>query len=91
MMKKDPEFCQRLIVVGNEAKEEMGVEFDMLELYAIMTLLETRLIGVEDHNARVLMSLLHNCTVSAGTGDSQDIEVNVNYYLDCFHDRVNVC
>jgi hypothetical protein len=91
MMKEDPELCERLQRVGNEAKEEMEIEFDMIEIYVIMTLLETRLIDVEDHNARVFMHLLHDCTVSASTGDSHDIEVNVRYYMDCFEKRVRVC
>lgn len=91
MMEKNPKFCQSLQRVGNEAKEEMDIEFDMIEIYAIMTLLETRLIDVDPENARVLMSILHNCAVSAGTGDSHEIEVNVHYYMDCFADRVQVC
>ena len=91
MVKKNPKFFESLQRVGNEAKEEMEIEFDMIEIYVIMTLLETRLINVEDHNARVFMHLLHDCAVSAGTGDSHEIEVNVWYYMDCFQKRVRVC
>ena len=91
LMKKNPKFCQRLKAVGDEAKHEMRVEFDILEIYSIMSLLETRLIDIEPHNARTLMHILHDCAVSAGTGDSHEIEVNVNYYKDCFEKRVKVC
>lgn len=91
MVKKNPDFCQRLKVVGDEAKEEMGIEFDIIEIYAIMSLLENRLIDVEPYNARTLMYMLHDCAVSAGTGDSHDIEVNVKYYKDCFEKKVKVC
>jgi hypothetical protein len=91
MMKKNPDFCQLLKVVGDEAKEEMGIEFDIIEIYTIMSLLETRLIDTEPHNARTLMYMIHACAVSAGTGDSHDIEVNVQYYKDCFEKKVNVC
>ena len=91
MMKKNPDFCRLLQVVGDEAKAEMGVEFDILEIYSIMSLLELRLIEVEPHNARTLMQMIHDCAVSAGTGESRDIEVNVHYYKEFFEKRVKVC
>lgn len=91
MMKKNPDFCKSLQVVGNEAKAKMGIEFDIIEIYSIMSLLETRLIDVEPHNARTLMHMIHDCAVSAGTGDSHDIEVNVQYYKDFFEKRVTLC
>lgn len=90
MMKKNPKFCQCLKVVGDDAKAKMKVEFDILDIYSIMSLLETRLIDTEPHTARSLMNMIHDCALSAGTGDSQTIEVNVKYYKDFFEKRVKV-
>ena len=90
MMKKNPKFCQSLKVVGDVAKEKMGVEFDIIEIYSIMNLLETRLIDTDPHNALTLVKMVHDCAVSAGTGDSYEIEVNMKYYKDCFEKKVKV-
>jgi hypothetical protein len=91
MMKKNTEFCQHLKVVGDAAKDEMGVEFDIIEIYSIMNLLETRLIDSEPKNASTLMYMIHDCAVAAGTGDSHEIEVIVKYYQDYFEEKVKVC
>ncbi len=90
MMKKNPKFCQSLQRVGNEAKEEMGVEFDILEIYTIMNMLETRLIDSEPKNVATLMYMIHDCAVASGTGDSHQIEVVVKYYQDCFEKKIEV-
>jgi len=91
MMKKNPKFCQSLKVVGDAAKEKMGIEFDIVDIYSIMNLLETRLTDTEPHNALTLVKMIHDCAVSAGTGDSHEIEVIVNYYQNCFEKKVKVC
>ena len=92
LIERRPTLCQQIKEVGDEAKEEIGVDFDILDIYAIMHLLETRfIVHDEPYLARTMMNMIRSCELSASTGDSIEMACMIKYYQDCFEKKVKVC
>jgi len=91
LIERRPTLCRQIKEVGDEAKEEMGVEFDILDIYSIMHLLESRLVSEDEpYLARTLVNMIRSCELSASTGDSTEMACMVKYYYECFEKKVKV-
>jgi hypothetical protein len=90
LMERRPILCQQIKDVGDEAKKEMGVEFDILEIYSIMHLLENHLHD-EPYLSRTLMIMIRSCELYASNGDSTEMASIIKYYQECFEKKVKVC
>lgn len=92
LIERHPRLCTQIKDVGDDAKEEMKGDFDILEIYSIMHLLENRLvIDDEPYLARTLVNMIRSCELSASTGDSTEMACMIKYYQECFEKKVKVC
>jgi len=91
LIERRPTLCQQIKDVGDEAKEDIGFEFDILEIYSIMHLLESRLVNDEPYLSRTLVDMIRSCELSASTGDSTEMACLIKYYYECFNKKVKVC
>lgn len=91
LIERRPTLCRQIKEVGDEAKEEMRLDFDILDIYSIMHLLESRLVVNDPYLARTLVEMIRSCELSASTDDSIEMACMIKYYKHCFEKKVKVC